>query len=259
MKKTFVRVLILAGIFLIGYFATTIRNIRLNYLYYKYSCDAFKNKDRHVWLHPWIPSYEVYSAANCKLPTPELHKRRIIFFGDSITLRWYLPSYFSDLNLEPVNRGIGSEKTTDMLTRYIQDVIKLKPTGVIILAGTNDVMSLHVSSTDTTTNIALMSELASSRGIDVFLGTIPPTSEPKLNDKDDRPLRRRKIRNDINLWIKTYCRKKDFYLLNYYDALVDENEMLRSQYSVDAIHLNDDGYRIISSIVKTNLLKTLNH
>src|ERR1700710_1794771 len=38
-----------------------------------------------------------------------------------------------------VNRGISGQTTPQMVVRFRQDVIELKPAAVVILAGTNDV------------------------------------------------------------------------------------------------------------------------
>jgi hypothetical protein len=44
-----------------------------------------------------------------------------------------LPEFFSNNNF--INRGIGGQTTSQMLIRFRQDVINLKPKSVAILAG----------------------------------------------------------------------------------------------------------------------------
>ena len=58
-----------------------------------------------------------------------------VFMGDSITEGWsvFLPEFFSNNNF--INRGIGGQTTSQMLIRFRQDVINLKPKSVAILAG----------------------------------------------------------------------------------------------------------------------------
>ena len=64
-----------------------------------------------------------------------------MFFGDSITASWNDPQKSGGFFLgKPyVNRGISSQTTPQMLIRFEQDVIALKPQVVVILAGTNDI------------------------------------------------------------------------------------------------------------------------
>jgi lysophospholipase L1-like esterase len=56
--------------------------------------------------------------------------------GDSITEFWGLavPAMFGP---DVVDRGISGQTTPQMLTRFMQDVVDLKPAVVHILGGTN--------------------------------------------------------------------------------------------------------------------------
>ena len=60
--------------------------------------------------------------------------------GDSITESWsnYSPEFFSEHGFL-INKGISGETTPQMLDRFEADVLSLKPEGVIILAGINDI------------------------------------------------------------------------------------------------------------------------
>ncbi|MDV7396828.1 GDSL-type esterase/lipase family protein, partial [Arthrospira platensis SPKY1] len=67
------------------------------------------------------------------------HRPDIVFMGNSITEFWSIerPDFFK---AKPwVNRGISGQTTPQMLVRFRQDVIELKPRIVVILAGTNDI------------------------------------------------------------------------------------------------------------------------
>ncbi len=59
--------------------------------------------------------------------------------GNSITEGWQ-PNFRGMFPGKPyVNRGIGGQTTPQMLVRFRQDVVALKPKVVVILAGTNDI------------------------------------------------------------------------------------------------------------------------
>ena len=64
---------------------------------------------------------------------------RIVFMGNSITQGWIeqRPEFFAGKPY--INRGISGQTTPQMLLRFRQDVINLKPKVVVILAGTNDI------------------------------------------------------------------------------------------------------------------------
>ena len=77
-----------------------------------------------------------YADADSKLP-PAGAAPRVVFMGDSITDFWRLNEYFTGRDF--VNRGISGQTTLQMLGRFMQDVVALKPKVVLILAGTNDI------------------------------------------------------------------------------------------------------------------------
>jgi lysophospholipase L1-like esterase len=75
-----------------------------------------------------------------------------------------------------INRGISGQTTPQMLVRFRQDVIDLKPKVVVILAGTNDIAGNTGPSTleMIESNIMSMVELARANGIRVVLVSVLP-------------------------------------------------------------------------------------
>jgi beta-glucosidase len=70
-----------------------------------------------------------------------LHRQQargaVVFLGDSIFARWNgLDKAFSPLRV--ANRGLGGDRTEDILRRLEFDVISLQPSALVLLAGTND-------------------------------------------------------------------------------------------------------------------------
>src|ERR1044072_6898399 len=81
-----------------------------------------------------------YQEANAKLAPPAKGETRVVFMGDSITDLWDNEGFGGFFPGKPyVNRGIGGQTTPQMLLRFRQDVVALKPKVVVILAGTNDI------------------------------------------------------------------------------------------------------------------------
>src|SRR5947209_6985768 len=101
-----------------------------------------------------------YRDENARL-APVAGAPRIVFMGDSITENWrnLMPGFFARGH---VGRGISGQTTMQMLVRFRQDVIDLKPRVVHIMAGTNDVAGNTgpASDADIEANIRSMTELA---------------------------------------------------------------------------------------------------
>ena len=80
-----------------------------------------------------------FENKNQLLDQPSQNENRIVFIGNSITEGWsqLCPEFFEGKPY--INRGISGQTTPQMLLRFRQDVIHLKPKVVVILAGTNDI------------------------------------------------------------------------------------------------------------------------
>jgi len=196
-----------------------------------------------------------YKEENLKLKSSSLNEQRILFYGDSITEQWaeIVPEYFSE-NLY-INRGIGGQTTPQMLIRFRQDVIKLKPAVVIILAGTNDIAGNTGPSTleMILDNIISMVEMALANNIKVILASVLPVYEypwaPGLEPAD-------KI-VELNNMIKNYADKSGITYLDYYSALVDERKGMREEYTTDGVHLNVKGYNKLIPLAEEAIAKVL--
>ncbi len=100
---------------------------------------------------------------------------RVVFMGDSITEFWKMahPDFFGETYID---RGISGQTTAQMLVRFRQDVIALKPAVVHILGGTNDIAGNGGPTTleAIRNNIVSMVDLATANDIRVVLGSVPP-------------------------------------------------------------------------------------
>ena len=129
----------------------------------------------------------------------------------------YQPEFFEGKPY--VNRGISGQTTPQMLVRFRQDVIDLKPKVVVILAGTNDIAGNTGPSTlqMIADNIMSMAELAEANGIKVVLCSVLPAY--------DYPWRKGLMPNEkipaLNTMIKSYVNSKGLVYLDYFSAMTD--------------------------------------
>ena len=84
-------------------------------------------------------------VAGCLLATTTLFAQtekvpsNVVFMGNSITDGWWPADSTFFIRNNFVDRGISGQTTSEMLVRFRQDVINLKPKAVVILAGINDI------------------------------------------------------------------------------------------------------------------------
>jgi len=117
-----------------------------------------------------------FQKENTELISSKRDASRIIFMGNSITEGWLTlrPQFF--VNEHYINRGISGQTTPQMLLRFRQDVINLKPSTVVILAGINDIAENTGPSTIDMiiNNIISMVELATTNHIKTILCSVLP-------------------------------------------------------------------------------------
>jgi lysophospholipase L1-like esterase len=182
-------------------------------------------------------------------------QHRVVFMGDSITEFWDKEK--SDLFANPhyVNRGISSQTTPQMVLRFRQDVIALRPEVVVILAGTNDIAGNNgpVSNEQIQNNIMSMVDLARANNIKPILCAMVPAANyywaPEL-----RPAPRIKA---INAWMRAYARAQNIEFIDFYTPMETEGGALNTAYSNDGVHPNGDGYLIMNELVKAALARSI--
>lgn len=180
-----------------------------------------------------------------------------VFMGDSITEFWKVnDSTFFDTN-SYCDRGISGQTTPQMLLRFRQDVIELKPKVVVILAGINDIAENTgpISNESIFGNIVSMAELAKSNNIKVIICSILPAN--KFPWRQEILPAERVI--SINAMLKTYAQKNKIVYLDYFCAMVDANKGLNPKYGDDGVHPNLNGYKIMELLVKESIDKAINN
>ena len=208
------------------------------------------------WLQDW-PNLSRYRQADTELVPPKSHVHRVVFMGDSITDSWNLSKYFPGKPY--VNRGISAQTTPQMLLRFHQDVIALKPRVVVVLAGTNDIAGNTgpLSLTEIENNYAAMADMARANHIAVVFSSILPVNN--YTPRSQRFFAERsmdKIR-ELNSWLKNYARQHHNVYLDYYSPMLDEKGLLKRELAEDGLHPNDMGYRIMAAMAEKAITQAM--
>lgn len=194
-----------------------------------------------------------YAAQNKKLKPPTNKEQRVVFMGNSITEFWQSDRPFFSSTF--INRGISGQTTLQMLMRFQQDVIALKPAVVVILGGINDIAQNHgpVTLEQTFSNLVAMAELARKHKIKVILSSVLPAYDfhwrPGLAPAS-------KIKK-LNMMIKSYCLKNKLTYVDYYSPMVDGRGGLPKKYSEDGVHPNVAGYKVMEPLVQQAIKATI--
>jgi len=202
---------------------------------------------------PWLVKFK---EANAALTAPAEGENRVVFMGDSITEGWKIEGPGGSFPGKPyINRGISGQTTPQMVLRFRQDVIALKPKVVVILAGTNDIAGNTGPETigQIEDNLADMADLAWANHIKVVLCSVLPAFDyPWTPGMTPAP----KI-VAINKWMKDYATDKEYVYVDFHTAMKDERDGLPKTLSGDGVHPSPAGYAIMAPLVEAGIAKAL--
>ncbi len=196
-----------------------------------------------------------YGSENTELPRPAPGEDRVVFLGDEITEYWGRGNAQFFPGKPYMNRGIKGQTTPQMLVRFRQDVIALKPKVVVILAGTNDLASVTGPITQgmMAENVMSIVELAKANGIRVVLASLTPICDCYTKQTLLRP--HGKIIG-INGWLKDYAAASGSVYLDYYSALADGRNM-KKELTNDGLLPNDAGYAVMAPLAEAAIAQAL--
>lgn len=192
-----------------------------------------------------------YADANKRVTTPA----KVVFMGNSITDGWWPKdsTFFIDNNF--LDRGISGQTTSEMLVRFRQDVINLKPKAVVILAGINDIAHNNgvISLENVFGNIVSMAELARYNKITPIICSVLPAYDfPWRRGMNPAP----KV-IELNKMLKAYADKEGLTYVDYHSAMKDERDGLPKNLAGDEVHPTLEGYKIMEKIVLEAIHKTI--
>lgn len=188
-----------------------------------------------------------------------MKKKKIVFFGDSITQAGIAPGGYIKLvdslikqegqenNYELIGAGIGGDKIYDLYLRVENDVLKHNPDIVIIFVGVNDVWHKTSSGTGTDFNKfgrfyeALVNKLQAA-GIKVIVST-PAVIGERTDHSNSQD-------GDLNFycnWLRSYTAKNSIPLIDLRAGFIQYNVQNNPQnkesgiLTTDRVHLNAKG------------------
>ena len=235
------------------------------------ACDCHDLQNAETKLASWNtilkdwPNLGRYRELDSAVLPPASEENRVVFMGDSITDNWARPQFGPFFPDKPYfGRGIGGQTTPQMLLRFRQDVIALRPKVVVILAGTNDLAGNTGPMTleDIENNLASMSELAQLHGIRVVLSSLLPVYDGGRNAQTGAPLVMTDRRPSekiiaLNEWIKKYSDEHQLVYLDYFSAMADAKGFLKRDLSEDGLHPNKAGYAVMAPLAEKAIQSAL--
>lgn len=207
-----------------------------------------------------IAGLHVYADANRELLASADRRPRIVLMGDSLTFRWSEEALPAVTGARIVNRGIPGQISTQLLLRFEDDVVSLKPVAVVILAGTNDLRGLAGAATAQmqpairriARNLTAMADIADARRVRVILCAVPPVDKGQAAEARDPS-----VIAAANDWLRRFAAERGYAFLDYHAALAGPDGLIRAEYTSDGLHLSRAGYLKLKPVLDSALRAAL--
>ena len=192
----------------------------------------------------------------------------IVCFGDSLTAGYQSPTPdWPQLRETPygtflqerlgaratvVVSGVCGELTGEMVARFSRDVIARKPTGVVILGGTND-LGWQALPVEITSNLCTMYDMALAEEVRPIAVTVPSLRvQGEIGTGEGRAWLEEHIhhRRELNTMIQRVCREMRLACVDLFAATQEQDSgLLAEAYSNDGLHLTTEGYRRLADLL----------
>lgn len=197
-----------------------------------------------------------YRADNAALPAPAAGEKRVVFYGDSITDSWARnpDGFFPGKSC--VGRGISGQTTPQMLVRFQQDVVHLKPAVVVILAGTNDIAVNTGPSTPEMVedNFESMAAIAKANGIRMVISSILPAARYPWRPEVQQPAEQIRA---LNMRLKALAAREGLVYLDYYTPMANAQGGLDPELASDGVHPTAKGYAVMAPLAEKAIAEAL--
>jgi lysophospholipase L1-like esterase len=198
-------------------------------------------------------NFKKYADQNKSVPQKVTGEKRVVFLGNSIFEGWLRsrPEFFAG---KPYyDRGISGQTTPQMLLRFYDDVLALNPDVLVLKCGINDIAQNTgpYDQQKTINNIKAIAQLARANKIKVILCSVLPASDFKWRpglEPADKVIA-------LNAAIQQFAKEQDYYYLDLYSSVVDENKGMKKEYASDGVHPTVEGYKVLEPLVEAAILK----
>jgi lysophospholipase L1-like esterase len=205
---------------------------------------------------------DTFKAANLFLGDPQPSEKRVVFIGDSNIQGWNLAEFFP--RKPYINRGINGQTTSQLLVRFKQDVISLKPTAVVILGGINDLnLSRDFSQHELDRiekNLAALDTEAKEHGVRVVFCAVTPVLRHPTEPMQTADILLMNLQvKALDTWLENYAKEHGDGFADNRTALRASNGFLRADFTNDGWHPNGAAYKQMASLVEEQIGIQLAH
>lgn len=178
-------------------------------------------------------------------------KGQIVFTGSSLMEMFPINKLLTEHNDSTIicNRGIGGFISDELLKVIDVCATDLMPSKVFINIGTNDLSWSSIPISQLIANYDKILSIIESKipGVIIYLMAYYPVNYEAAADemKECLKIRTNEKINAANLEVEKLAAKHNQHYIDINRNLKDELGRLKAEYTIEGMHINEDGYRAI--------------
>lgn len=201
----------------------------------------------------WTKEYKI---ERYKKMNETAEKGKIVFAGSSLMEMFPIEQFVKEDKLDIVvyNRGVGGFVTEELLENINTCIIDLQPSKLFINIGTNDLSDSRRSFEEIFERYGKILSIVTEKVDDVsmYLMAYYPVNYNAATEEMKPCL---KIRSNekikaANEEVARLARKFNANYIDVSEPLKDENGDLKAEFTIEGMHINEQGYRAIYPLIK---------
>ena len=187
-------------------------------------------------------------------------KGQILFAGSSLMEMFPIEKFAEEdhLGITVYNRGIGGYVTQELLDNIDTCILDLKPSHLFINIGTNDLSHADISIEEIMRQYEklldqVLAEIPDCRI--TLMAYYPVNYEAAIEEM--KPVLKIRSNDKITLAnhaVRELACRKGLRFIDVNDPLKDELGRLKAEYTIEGMHITEDGYRAIYPLVRNYLI-----
>jgi lysophospholipase L1-like esterase len=152
------------------------------------------------------------------------------------------------------NRGIGGDVTRGVFDRLDVSVFDLAPSKIVLMIGTNDI-DFGVPNEEILSNYRLILDKIKETQplVELYFVSVIPQNKQLEQSSGLNVTKNNETIKFINNEIQKLCAEYGHKYIDLHSALLDRDGYLKADVSDDGLHLNAEGFKIWTSLLKPHL------
>ena len=198
---------------------------------------------------------EHYKKRMLEIRSQEIEKDQIVLLGDCVIESIDVKEHFNGLTV--FNNGISGDTTKLLQETLYKRAIKYKPSKLFISIGSNDI-GFDARDVRSIYNhiVEIVEEVQQrSKETEIYLVSVIPVNATVADyiNRDYVDARDNFDINMLNFYLRNFTRKSKLKFIDASKALKNNYDTLNLKYTIDGFHLNDDGLKVITSMIKQHV------